>query len=295
MAFNDREIFENISTIYTEICKYYLSESYGVDIPLDNDFFNLFKKESNIEYMNSMYSDNYKLFDGYKIINKNGKNYADLSISDAIERFGNNSGWWPDIVKFVGRWYEENIHTYQGGPPTNLSNCTHDFNLDFIKKVRDDCSGYATACLLVYILVNDFVSKINSDRDKDLKTTLENTVKWAPASLIWDTIRNQSKDNSNFKKLMEFVGFEEIKYDFSSIQPFDIIAGNNGEFHHVEIYAGNKSGKYFSWSWGSVHDKSHGGMPARFVKPNNNDSAYNTIWRIKGLENITDTSILELP
>lgn len=308
MDFDDRKLFEHLDNIYMELCKYYIEDIYDVVINdnvsnFENTFNKYVNKESKIQYNNFLYSnkledDKHKKYG--KITTINNKKSIDLSVAESIKIFGISFISWPDTVKFIGRWYEENIHTYQGGPPTDLSKCIYDFNFGFIKTIRDDCSGFVTCCLLVYILINDILKDINSfENNGELKTTLEKIVEWSPSSAIWDTIQNKTSDSENFKKLMEFIGFEEIKYDFSIIQPFDIIAGNdvinNGKFHHVEIYAGKKNNKHFSWAWGSVHDKDHGGMPAKFVKPEDNQNAYKTIWRLKGLTKITDNTILELP
>jgi hypothetical protein len=87
------------------------------------------------------------------------------------------------------------------------------------------------------------------------------------------------------------LGFEELPYNFDDLLPFDIIAGNNkniSDFHHGEIYAGKDNGVFKSWSWGKIHDTANGGLPAKFVKPNNNDTAYHTIWRMSDLGEITD-------
>jgi hypothetical protein len=255
--------------------------------------FNKKEEENNVDYINFMYSDKYDKNDTVNVHQLLGKYYMNISIYEAIKRFGGNNGNWVDIVKFVGKWYEENIHTYQGSvtKTPNFGNMMYDYEINNNKiKVRDDCSGFVTACVLSYILPNNLL-KDNFELQKII-------LSWAtspPSSKVWDSISNNTADVNNLKKVMESLEFEEIPYSFEKIQPFDIIAGNDsasGNFHHTEIYAGNDNGVEKSWSWGNIHDKSHGGMPAKFVSPNNNISAYKTIWRIKGLEKITDTKIL---
>jgi hypothetical protein len=295
---NDREIYEHINDIYDNLVKYYLEELYDCQIDKGSSFLNNLLKYSKhtekdkVMFYNYMYSDSYDK-DSEDVKERNGKLYMNISPFEALSLFGGLLLSWPDVVKYVGKWYEENIHTYQGDKGgTDLNAMKNDFKHpefeDIIDHVRDDCTGFINACVMFYICVMGVADELSEKSIEILKKWKD----WGPNSFGWHTISNKADD---VYTLMTELGFEEIKYKYEILQPFDIICGNKqsvSDFHHGEIYAGDDNGTPKSWSWGSVHDKEHGGMPAKFVKPNNNDTAYHTIWRLKGLGKITDKKML---
>jgi hypothetical protein len=227
-----------------------------------------------------------------------------ISIIEALILFGNNVTDWPDVVKFVGKWYEENIHTYQGSMTDDADGSNillYEFELDSNNTitVRDDCTGFVTACVLVYIFNNGLFESLDGDLQDVVLSWFTN----APTSDVWDSKSNTTKNVENLRKIMIALDFEELDYTFETIQPFDIMSGNKpsaGNFHHAEIYAGEDNGVHKSWAWGSIHDGSYNrakkkhreGMPCFFKSPKNNVSAYHTVWRKVGLEKITDKEIL---
>lgn len=293
----DKEIFNEIYNIYTELCKFYLEDLYGEPIEKPLSLMEYIKQISkpdtgHIKYENYLYSDTYDKYDSKNVHVNNGKYYVNSSLDDVIQKYAiKELASWPEIVKWMGRWYEENIHTYQGNGSGNMM---HNFGMEngIISNVRDDCTGFITSCVLLYISFNIDV-QIKIANNKRLENIIVQMNNFPPGSALWDSVYNKDNiETQKIKELMLTIGFEELKYDPNKIQPFDIIVGNSGgEFHHGEIYAGYTMGNHYSWSWGNIHDKSHGGMPAKSVsidKPN----CYNTIWRIKGLKRITSSKEL---
>ena len=61
---------------------------------------------------------------------------------------GDNSSW-AKAVQSMGKWYQENVHTYQNRtPPSKGSGTRKMYDCSLINgKVADDCSGYVSACL----------------------------------------------------------------------------------------------------------------------------------------------------
>lgn len=157
---------------------------------------------------------------------------------------------WGSIVETIGKWYEANVHTYQGVPkascPNKDPNTRYDCPLTNTK-VRDDCSGYVSACLTrAGVLGSEIYS---SSEFKD--------------------------ENSAVGKKMIANQFVAMPFSKETVQPFDIMAVNDGKYHHVEIYAGDNK----SWSWGNTHDNQNGnpGMPCGTAW-----DPYSIIWRYTG-------------
>ena len=168
---------------------------------------------------------------------------------------GSNSTW-AKSVQSMGKWYEANIHTYQGKTPPNKGSGTRKmYNCDLLGgKVGDDCSGYVSACLQYFgVFKKGYITNSGGFvRNTDVANMLQ---------------------NGKFKKL---------SYSWDNVQPYDIIAYNNGGSGHVEILA-EKGEHPKSWGWGSVHDGQNGraGMPAGTGdKPKG--STYTVIWRYIG-------------
>ena len=151
----------------------------------------------------------------------------------------------------MGKWYETNIHTYQGKliKPWAGKKWYVCPLLDG-GKVADDCSGYVQACLQLFGVD---CSKCNN---------------WLTTSVM---------NGAAFMKIMADAGFKHFfgTFDKTNLQPGDIICGRSST--HTEIYAGDGH----SWSWGAIHDgtSGHSGMPARFC-PINSRGGYIHCWRI---------------
>jgi len=146
---------------------------------------------------------------------------------------GISNGNWLSAIEQMGKWYELNIHTYQGttskprqGKKWYMCPLVND-------KVADDCSGFVQACLMYFGVKCPSICTATMQEDK-------------------------------FMKMMESAGFTHYTGIFNpgNLQPGDIICGRGST--HTEIYAGE--GK--SWSWGNIHDgqSGHSGMPCYFCK-----------------------------
>lgn len=173
---------------------------------------------------------------------------VDLSKYDKVDEndYTVDGSWW-DCVKKMGKWYETNVHTYQGTrakPRTGRKT----YKCPLINgNVEDDCSAFVKACLYFFGL-------------KDIGKMHIATATMQPGSA--------------FDKLLRNNGFKCIPYSFDALQPGDIICG--GPATHTEIYAGNRK----SYSWGNVHDGTDKfqGMPCGFAK----SIKYKHIWRYVG-------------
>lgn len=152
-------------------------------------------------------------------------------------------GTWLSAVENMGKWYETNVHTYQGGSDNKHKRTRRGYTCDLINRtVYDDCSGFVCACL-TYVGV--------------------------PCELNLST--STMVNNSSFGNVLSAKGFKHMAYSKDIIQPGDIVCTRG----HVEIYAGKINGKDKSWGWGNTHDNAHGeGMPCAFT-----DINYTDIWR----------------
>ena len=55
---------------------------------------------------------------------------------------------WMEAVEEMAKWYEKNVHTYQGGTTGKASGQRKMYDCPLVgKKVGDDCSGFVSACL----------------------------------------------------------------------------------------------------------------------------------------------------
>lgn len=176
---------------------------------------------------------------------------------------GDNSTW-VTAVDSMGKWYEQNVHTYWSTKCKPRGN-RKAYNCPLIggKLVYDDCSSFVTAC------IRYFNPSIYDSDDNP------------PTSHLYDST------TSNIGKSLAANGFVHIPFDFNKLQPYDIISQQG----HVEIVA-NVQGFTRSWGWGSVHDRDSSGCGKPFPgMPAGNANGplkgtchgvYTTIWRYVG-------------
>lgn len=169
---------------------------------------------------------------------------------------------WLDYVQSMANWFQTNIHTYQGHIAGSKTPVNTDVripcNLLGGGKVRDDCSGFVSACLQYAGIF--------------------------PAGVVTNSAGFKST-TGRIAQYLQNGGFTAIAFNRASLQPGDIYAVNNGVQHHVEIYAGKLNGRDMTYSWGRVHDTASGGMPSAFAP-----LPYTVIWR-QGGANLSGTII----
>ena len=145
---------------------------------------------------------------------------------------------WQEAVNNMANWYQNNIHTYQGtvSKPRNLALSLHSCPLLGGTKVRDDCTGFVSACCQLIGAV--------------------------PRGYLLGSA-DCANPRGTFAKHASKGGFKVMKYSDEALLPYDIAACYiEGGTHHAEIFAGRINGKKKSFSWGNIHDKAHGGMPS---------------------------------
>ena len=182
-----------------------------------------------------------------------GRKYTKDNLITGISRFTVFGGFfgvgaggpWYNCVQQMGKWYEANIHTYQGTTSKpRKGKCWYDCPL-VNGKVADDCSGFVQACLLLF-------------------------------GVKCPSISTSTMQDSSFMKLMEGAGFIHLSgnWNTTNAQPGDILCGKSST--HTEIYAGGGR----SWSWGNIHDNQngHSGMPCGFCKMDSR-GGYIHCWR----------------
>lgn len=166
------------------------------------------------------------------------------TVGSALSGLGGSSKW-AKAVQIMGKWYEKNVSTY-GATTTNCPLIGG--------SVRNDCSGYVSACLQ-YMGVFD-------------KKTITSSAGFT--------------NDQKIAQILEKGGFRKLKYSWAAVEPYDIISYRNSGEGHVEILA-EKGASPKSWGWGSVHDckGKNACMPANTGdKPKGN--TYTTIWRYMG-------------
>lgn len=152
--------------------------------------------------------------------------------------FDNGAGGrWARAVMEIAEWFSENIHVYSQSD-TEFCPLTN-------RLARCDCSGFVTSCLWRYGALQ--------------------TVSWPPSSSAYTSA-------AYIADLMEAAGFVMLPFSWEEAKPFDIIAYSG----HIEIYNGILNGRKSSWSWGSCHDKAHGGLPCSTAAQSR---GYEIIWR----------------
>lgn len=159
---------------------------------------------------------------------------------------------WLECVEGIGKWYQNNIHTYVGAPSTDKTRTGrkyYDCPLIGNSSVADDCSSFVTACLRAFGI---------GELDK-----------------LWPNTSSM-QPGGEFARIITQHGFIQLPYNENEIKKGDIIIG--GASSHTEIYWGDKK----SFGWGNIHDnlrdivtnKQHLGMPCWKAKVN-----YKTIYR----------------
>jgi len=214
----------------------------------------------------------YNEYAGALFEDSDGKRYTKHNLTDSIKIFttivqdgplgyngtfdddwdpskvGDIGPWWDCVCK-MGKWYEQNIHTYQGtkGNEPLKGKVWYDCPL-INSKVADDCSGFVQACLRLH--------GVNCP------------------SIATATMQEQS-----FMKLMKDAGFVHLPYSRENLKPGDIVCGKAST--HTEIFAGEGGSKGKSFSWGNIHDGKTArkctnpqGMPCGFYP-----MGYIHIWR----------------
>ena len=87
---------------------------------------------------------------------KDGQEYTKQRFIDGLISMCNGSmfgasgyaGSWIQAIQSMGKWYEQNIHTYQNGSDGRAHGQKGWFMCPLINdKVADDCSGFVQACL----------------------------------------------------------------------------------------------------------------------------------------------------
>lgn len=188
------------------------------------------------------------------------------------------SGDWAQAVYAMGKWYELNIHTYQGTTKKPRKGRTYyDCSLfpSGPRGVGDDCTGFCWACIQYYwdLMHEQDPENCNQETyDEIMELT------WGPASAAWG-----HPDGSWPDKMAKY-GFEVINYSLDSLQPFDMVMGSvdaGADHGHGEIYVGTIGGKRKAFAWGNIHDgqDGHQGMPCGFA-----NFDYNLIYRMSGQE-----------
>ena len=167
---------------------------------------------------------------------------------------------WSEVVTKVGKWYEANVHTYQGTRNKPRKNHPVEYKSPY-GSVWDDCTGYVSSCLQIFGVFK--------------KGERYGSEGFGLASCA---------DFKRCEKSLLKGGFVRLPFSWATVRPFDIISvfegRGAGQKHHAEIYAGKINGKDYSWSWGSIHDKivkPGVGMPCPSAK-----YAYRWIWRHNG-------------
>lgn len=175
---------------------------------------------------------------------------------EAMRSYALRSGWLQAVAE-MGKWYEKNVHTYQGTRVKPRKSRQSYYCPLIGGKVCDDCSSFVKACLQLF-----GISEIN--------TMHVNTESMQPGS--------------KFDRLLLASGFKRFDFSKTKLLEGDIICG--GARTHTEIYAGN--GK--SWAWGNVHDGKMGapGMPCPMAKRN-----YLWTWRFSFGEDENDNTAAE--
>lgn len=174
---------------------------------------------------------------------------------------------WAEAVTEMGRWYEQNIHTYHGKGDVAIST-----NGKWSKPshVIDNCVGFVSACLQLYGVFNN---------------------RQAFSSGSW-----QPDKAGHAGPILTAAGFKAIKFtNFDDLKQWDILSVYDGELirskslgtlapanRHVEVYNGNLK----SWSWGGPYDIKNGGI----LRNTKSHDHYNWVYRLDDPGAITNPS-----
>ena len=158
---------------------------------------------------------------------------------------------WNQAVQQMGKFYQQNIHTYQGGKSGHATGARRSYSCSLLgHSVGDDCSGFTSACLQLFGAF--------------------------PSSYIVASSGFASTGGLTATYLRK-AGFTPLRYiSYTSLQPYDIVARNG----HVEVFCGMNGKSPMSYAWGNIHDgiNGHVGMPCWFSKQN-----YSIVWRNSGV------------
>ena len=146
---------------------------------------------------------------------------------------------WLETVKAVKKAYAASGTSYH-------ADNSHNFNVTIGGKTlscRPDCSGFVSACLRFYGVMDSTLSSANFANVND--TTMKKT------------------------------GFTPRKWtSWQDLQPGDIIAVHGGDQHHVEIFAGNQQGS-------NQHTVYNAGSTSAIQQPgptHSSKTSYQTVW-----------------
>lgn len=158
---------------------------------------------------------------------------------------------WNQAVQSMGKFYQQNVHTYQGGKSGHATGARRSYSCPLLgHSVGDDCSGFTSACLQLFGAF--------------------------PGSYIVSSCSFASTSGTTAAYLRK-AGFTPLRYiSYASLQPFDIVARNG----HVEVFYGMNGKSPMSYGWGNIHDgiNGHVGMPCWFSK-----QSYSIVWRNSGV------------
>ena len=150
--------------------------------------------------------------------------------SSAPESVGGSASGWLDAVEKMGRWYSQNVNTYQGGIDNKHKRARKYYDCPLSNdKVADDCTAFVCACVRFF----------------GIDMPDQATITMQPGT-AWD-------------RKMQANGFKLIPYDRSSLQAGDImLTGGQG---HASICGGNNK----FWDWGNNR---YGKLPCGFISAN---------------------------
>lgn len=195
----------------------------------------LYKRYRGTNYEIPQFTDD-AIFEGINIENCNDL----MASSDAsqIPSAGVNSIW-AQVVRQMGRWYADNINAY------SQSN-GYDCPLLNGGQVRADCSGFISACLRMF-------GVLQSNKSTGELASRTNEVAEA----------------------LRAKGFRDCDYVWEYAQPYDIVIKGGA---HGEILA-EKGDHPKSYGWGANH---HNNMPCYADAGRLSKGFYKTIWRYVG-------------
>ena len=165
---------------------------------------------------------------------------------------------WMNSVVNMGAWFANNVTTYQNASSSAVRP-RYAYPLRYTcpligEKVRDDCSGFVVACLILAKVLPSGSSYAAKD------------------------FASVSGSLANYLKM---AGFQPMTFQASLFKPVDIYAHNA----HVEICAGPN----MQYGWGNVH---YGNMPCKtgYSGSWTGGKSYITIWRLNGVSDFPSYS-----
>lgn len=180
------------------------------------------------------------------------------------------NGDWPKAVQEMGKWFESNVHTYQGTlTKPRAGRKAHSCPLIGGKTVWDDCSAFVEACLIY-----------------------AGAIEWSGHAKTTEAMCRDIEKNGPWSTSLKNFGFQILTFNRAELQPFDIYVGAlyKGGCGHTEIVAEQRGKQY---GWGSIHDgqSGHPGMPCGW----DNRTNYNYTLRCNGAQTTGLTPLASLP